>query len=87
MGVRILRVDKGRMVAATSRGPTRLNSVPCYTQVFLDGVPIMESAGFDLRNLHLNQIEAIEYYASASQTPLMFERGTASCGVLVFWLR
>jgi CarboxypepD_reg-like domain len=42
---------------------------------------------FDVTPFSAYQVEAIEYYASAAETPLRYQRSDPSCGVLVIWTR
>jgi hypothetical protein len=62
----------------------------CYAHVYLDNLPMYVGRGeplFNLRTLSPDRIEAIEYYASAAQTPSEYSRLGATCGVLVIWSR
>jgi hypothetical protein len=78
--------------------------MPCYTQVYLNDVPvfagrIVEERGrgvrgtphweplFDVSTFTAYQVEAIEYYAGAAETPLKYQRNDPRCGVLVIWTR
>jgi hypothetical protein len=62
----------------------------CFPQVYLDhqfmnqGRP---TPPFDVGSLATEQIEAIEWYASESQTPPKYSVNNARCGVLVIHLR
>jgi hypothetical protein len=67
---------------------------PCWSSVFLDGVPIYRARSVSMRPPDLNRdfdvasLMAIEYYRSASQVPMEFGTGRDSdCGVLVLWTR
>lgn len=42
---------------------------------------------FDVSPFSAYQVEAIEYYAGAAETPLKYQRSDPSCGVLVIWTR
>jgi len=42
---------------------------------------------FDIATFSAYQIEAVEYYASAAETPLKYQHSEARCGVLVIWTR
>jgi hypothetical protein len=42
---------------------------------------------FDVNSLQPDQIEAVEYYAGPSQTPMEYSTLNAVCGVLVIWTR
>jgi hypothetical protein len=74
----------------------------CYAQVYLNDAPvftgkIIEDHGrgggvhweplFDVSTFTAYQVEAIEYYAGAAETPLRYQRNDPRCGVLVIWTR
>ncbi len=42
---------------------------------------------FDINSIAPASIEAIEYYAGASQTPLEYGGLESACGVIVIWTR
>jgi hypothetical protein len=42
---------------------------------------------FDISTFSAAQVEGIEYYASAAETPLRYQRNDPRCGVLVIWTR
>jgi len=42
---------------------------------------------WDINQIPPDQVEAIEYYASAAQTPMRYSRMASSCGVVVIWTR
>lgn len=72
-------------------GPPR----PCLAQVFVDGVRIYgqrqgDRAAPDPPDVNMflvRDLDAVEYYANASSTPVEFRTGTATCGTLVLWMR
>jgi hypothetical protein len=76
-------------------GPTKVEKAhgmieACYAQVYVNGT--WENRGdptppFDLNTLVPGQIEAIEFYAGAGQTPLIYSSLNSGCGVVVIWLR
>jgi hypothetical protein len=61
----------------------------CYAQVYLDG-SLMNRGNptppFNVNELLVASIEAIEYYASAALTPMRYS-SNSNCGVLVVWSR
>jgi Carboxypeptidase regulatory-like domain/CarboxypepD_reg-like domain len=61
----------------------------CYSQVYLDDVLMYNSrdgeALFDANSISPSEIEAIEYYASAADTPARYSGLNSTCGVLVIW--
>jgi hypothetical protein len=68
------------------------NPIGCWVQVRLDGVPIYALGtgrdAPDMTQYYGREFEAIEYYASGSQTPPEFSNGPGTeCGVLVLWQR
>lgn len=89
LGVKIERDRAGRQIpVARARGPSRMSILSCPMQVYVDGVPMVEDdRGFDLRDVRLEQLAAIEFYSGGSQTPVVFEKLNSACGVLVFWMR
>ena len=64
---------------------------PCYAHVWLDGMPMyLGRPGEPLYNLNeliVMQIEAIEYYAGPADTPAKYNNLGANCGVLVVHTR
>lgn len=71
------------------RGPPR----PCFMQVFVDGTRIygreMGSSETppDMGLFPVQNIEAIEFYAHPSSTPVEYRTGTAGCGTIAIWMR
>jgi hypothetical protein len=62
----------------------------CYAQVYIDDVlmnPTSPTEPFDINTLAPERIEAVEWYAGPSQTPLKYSRRDAKCGVLAIWMR
>lgn len=78
---------------AELRGGSAEDPAPlgCYAHVYLDNHPMYTGkAGqslFNLKQLSPDRIEAIEYYASAAQTPARYNILNSTCGVLVIWTR
>ncbi len=65
--------------------------VDCYAHVYVDG-HLMPGRSpndplFDINSIQPQQIEAIEYFAGPSETPLEYSNLNAICGVLVIWTR
>ncbi|MDB4914749.1 MAG: hypothetical protein JWM95_2393 [Gemmatimonadetes bacterium] len=75
----------------TSAETRRGAKVACYAQVYLDHSLVYggraTDALFDVNSIAPASIEAIEYYAGASQTPLRYGGLESPCGVLVIWTR
>ena len=62
----------------------------CFPQVFVDRTLMNSGAPtppFDLNTFATDQIEAIEWYESAGQTPPKYSVNNAKCGVLVLHMR
>ena len=62
----------------------------CYAQVYLDNQlmnPTQPTEPFDVNSIAPGQIEAIEYYASAAETPSRYAKLNSNCGVLVIHRR
>lgn len=65
----------------------------CYALVYLDdhlvfrgqklGIPRQWEPLFDINSVPISEIEAIEYYASAAETPTKYSTLNSQCGVLV----
>jgi hypothetical protein len=80
------------LATGQSVGPHALNRppAPCYAQVFINGVQVYAMGRGDppnLKELDVNDIEAIEYYAQPASTPAQFRTMNADCGTLVLWTR
>jgi outer membrane receptor for ferrienterochelin and colicin len=58
----------------------------CDTQYFLDGASVPAGAAI-LDNLAPHNVAGIEVYRGASETPIQFDYGRASCGAVVIWTR
>ena len=63
----------------------------CYSLVWLDGM-LMNGAHeptepFDVGTLAPQQVEAVEFYPGAADTPLEYSKIGSNCGVLVIWTR
>jgi len=62
----------------------------CYARVYLNDAlmnPEMPARPFDVNAIPPTSIEAIEYYAGPSETPIKYARLNSSCGVLVIHSR
>ncbi len=98
-GLQFTRGRGSELYAASSRslrpGSLRANTgtAPCFVQVFLDGTKIYgpEERSVqtppDLETFFVTNLEAVEFYANPSSTPVEFKNGTAGCGTLVIWTR
>ena len=65
--------------------------VACYSLVWLDGVLINgarePTEPFDVDRYAPQQVEAVEFYAGAAETPTEYSRMGSNCGVLVIWTK
>ena len=64
--------------------------IACYAQVYVDDVLMNRSRPtepFNLNEFRADQIEAVEYYSGASQTPAKYSALDSRCGVVVLWTR
>ena len=72
----------------------------CYAQVYLDRTLLNRTVTqfvndkttratppFDINSLAIENLEGIEYYRSAAETPGMYAALDSGCGVLVLWTR
>ena len=62
----------------------------CYSKVYIDRVlmnPGKPTEPFDLGQVSVQDIEAIEYFAGASEVPNEYAGLNTNCGVLVIWTR
>jgi TonB-dependent starch-binding outer membrane protein SusC len=61
-------------------------SMRCDTQYFVDGAALA-GGSVALDELTPHNIEGIEIYRGASETPIQFDFGRTSCGAIVIWTR
>lgn len=62
----------------------------CYAKVYVDNVlmnPGNPSEPFNINSIGVDQVEGVEFYASAAQTPLKYATLDSNCGVVVIWRR
>lgn len=75
---------------AGSRGPRSISGGSCLANVYLDRMLMYGRRGdppFDVNSVPPEEIEAIEYYASAAVTPMEYSTLNSTCGVIVIWTR
>lgn len=91
-----LRRAAGRAHAVGSRAQPSLTNDrrtdPCYMDVYIDGALVYTKslAGtppFDLNSISVEDIVAIEAYASAARIPAQFNKTSKGCGVILIWTR
>jgi hypothetical protein len=61
----------------------------CYSQVYVNNMLMNRGSPappFDVNTVPAEQLEALEYYRNASETPPKYS-GSTPCGVLVLWTR
>jgi TonB-dependent starch-binding outer membrane protein SusC len=87
----VLRRVGGIHVGSDSRGmpPARIRGQQtmaggCPIQYFVDGVL---TYALNIDEVRPGDVEGIEIYRGAASIPIMFRRGSASCGVIVLWTR
>jgi hypothetical protein len=83
-GVRVLRGGT-RAVLVSNRSN-------CVMAVWLDGVPLTGAGSRrspqDINEFSLSQLDGIEVYAGAAETPMeLTGAGGSSCGTVVLWTR
>jgi hypothetical protein len=79
-GVRIA----GRHIQMSSGQASSRN---CVVQYYLDGVHMVMPSADLLAQLRPSDIEGIEVYRGPAETPPIFSRGGAECGVIAIWTR
>ena len=97
VGARV-RFDIGGTAFLAGRGTNHQNKNSiCYSQVYLDNMLVyrnemipggrLEETPFNLNSIFVDQVEALEYYASAGQAPHKYNIRGSECGVLVLHTR
>jgi hypothetical protein len=90
--------QSGAAVSCTRRSPiqcfvvnARSGGSGCALDVYLDGVALPPGTlGFDDRDLEkirIDQIGAVEIYASTAAIPVEYNRTSKGCGVMLLWSR
>lgn len=71
----------------------RIQGAPpmCYSRIIIDNVPVYSARDqeplFDLRQIHPDEIEALEYYKNNLEIPARYTDRGPACGLLVIWTR
>jgi hypothetical protein len=69
----------------------RRSPAGCWLQVYVDGTrmyaPNGQADALDLGTILTRNVEAVEFYSGAANTPPEFSSSWASCGTLVLWTR
>ena len=86
-GIQFRRMEDGRLVATS----TRPGIGRCVMQIVVDGI-VLSMGGRLTRDAEsvdrlfdIHQIEAVEVYRSAAQTPPEYGGATAACGAILIW--
>jgi hypothetical protein len=76
------------VIRLQDNGGTEQNCLPCYAEVFLDGNHVTRNGQrFDINSIEPADIEAIEYYRGASESPGRYRTADGACGVVVIHTR
>jgi hypothetical protein len=82
--------DLGFYCPANSAEQMQGITCACYAQVWVDGRLMNRqrpTEPFDVNEYPPERLQAVEWYASASQTPAQYSSLNSPCGVLVLWTR
>lgn len=64
---------------------------PCFVTVYLDGVLFFEEGSGgeppDFGHMMTREFAAVEYFSSAAETPVEYEKTGSGCGVLLLWTK
>jgi hypothetical protein len=61
---------------------------PCYMDIYLDGAPVaLANTPFDVNNISLTTVAAIEAYTGTASTPAQYNRTSGGCGVVLIWTK
>ena len=89
----VLSELRGTQIVSDSKGRQYIksNRLGCYAQIYLDKTPVyLRRNGEplqDLNEFHVADVESIEWFASASETPPEYSNLNSNCGVLVLHTR
>jgi hypothetical protein len=82
--------QEGRIYVPEGHEQSRGVIMACYSRVYMDRFLLNSghpTEPFDVNSVSPDQIEAIEYYASASETPHRYSSLNSGCGLLVLHMR
>jgi hypothetical protein len=82
--------QEGRIYVPEGHEQSRGVIMACYSRVYMDRFLLNSghpTEPFDVNTVSPDQIEAIEYYASASETPHRYSSLNSGCGLLVLHMR
>ncbi len=82
--------QEGRIYVPENFERSRGVIMACYGRVYLDKFlmnPGHPTEPFDVNTVHPDDVEAIEYYGSASETPARYASLNGGCGLMVLHMR
>lgn len=74
-----------RIVAGTMSHRRGGSDFECPPLLFLDGAAVGDTRSFDITEIPIDAIEAVETYSRPGQIPAEFNRNGANCGVVAVW--
>jgi hypothetical protein len=90
-GTKLVPVGQTGARVTSSRGQRSLSGRLCYAQIYLDDKPMyLGRDGEPVPNVNeflTSQLEAVEWFAGAAETPAKYNNLNAGCGVLVLHTR
>ena len=78
---------QNRILASTMSHRRGGSDFECPPLVYLDGAAVGDSRSFDVADIPIDAIEAVETYSRPAQVPPEFSRAGSSCGVIALWTR
>lgn len=85
---------RANMLWLYSRVQRGFRSGLCYTNIYLDGMPIFRVEDLrhgkeppDFNSLFTREFDGVEYYSQPSTVPVQYRSEGAECGVLLLWTR
>jgi hypothetical protein len=84
-------IERGANVGGAREGSLRERArTVCYATVYIDGVVLWapgQGAPPNIDQLKVHDLEGIEVYRSALETPLAFRATRTPCGAVILWTR
>jgi hypothetical protein len=81
---RVPGIDVASILTPRSTSRIRGGSPTCRIQYFINGVMVQR---YELDYMLPDDVEGMEIYKGAAAVPAEFNRGSASCGVILIWTR
>ncbi len=78
---------QNRILVSTMSHRRGNSDFECPPLVYLDGASIGDSRSFDIADIPIAAIEAVETYSRPALVPPEFNRAGSSCGVIALWTR